>query len=141
MPFEDAIDWISGTLFLGGAMAGLFAVYLWLRQAQGFGKSTSAQKCPGIAFDTSTVARRVEQVRKDYLAARSSRPHAHQPGLLKAAAEAVSRLSYFCRTKPDSEDYALLEYGLTGNELDKSFKKVSGEIKNEAKTGKLKKFV
>ena len=40
-----------------------------------------------------------------------------------------------------SDDYALIEYGLTQKELDKSFKKVSKEIEREARTGKLKKFV
>lgn len=40
-----------------------------------------------------------------------------------------------------SDDYALMEYGLTQKELDKSFKKVSREIEREAKTGRLKKFV
>jgi hypothetical protein len=40
-----------------------------------------------------------------------------------------------------SDDYALIEYGLTKKELDKSFKKVLGEIKRETKAGKLKKFV
>ena len=40
-----------------------------------------------------------------------------------------------------SDDYALMEYGLTQKELDKSFKKVSAEVEREAKTGKLKKFV
>ena len=40
-----------------------------------------------------------------------------------------------------SDDYALMEYGLTQKELDKSFKKVSKEIEREAKAGKLKKFV
>ena len=39
-----------------------------------------------------------------------------------------------------SDDYALMEYGLTHKELDKSFKKVSTEIEREAKAGKLKKF-
>jgi hypothetical protein len=40
-----------------------------------------------------------------------------------------------------SDDYALMEYGLTQKELDKSFKKVSAEIEREARAGKLKKFV
>lgn len=40
-----------------------------------------------------------------------------------------------------TNDYALMEYGLTKKELDKSFKKVTAEIKQEAKAGKLKKFV
>ncbi len=40
-----------------------------------------------------------------------------------------------------SDDYALMEYGLTQKELDKSFKKVSAEIEREAKAGRLKKFV
>ena len=40
-----------------------------------------------------------------------------------------------------SDDYALIEYGLTQKELDKSFKKVSKENEREARTGKLKKFV
>ena len=40
-----------------------------------------------------------------------------------------------------SDDYALMEYGLTQKELDNSFKKVSEEIEREAKAGKLKKFV
>jgi len=39
-----------------------------------------------------------------------------------------------------SDDYALMEYGLTQKELDKSFKKVSAEIEREAKAGKLKEF-
>ena len=40
-----------------------------------------------------------------------------------------------------SDDYALIEYGLAKKELDKSFRKVSAEIKREAKAGRLKKFV
>lgn len=40
-----------------------------------------------------------------------------------------------------SEDYALMEYGLTEKELDKSYKKVSAEVEREAKAGLLKKFV
>ena len=37
--------------------------------------------------------------------------------------------------------YAFIEYSLTKKALAKSFKKVSREIKREAKAGKLKKFV
>lgn len=40
-----------------------------------------------------------------------------------------------------SDDYALMEYGLTQKELEKSFKKVSAEIAREARGGRLKKFV
>ena len=40
-----------------------------------------------------------------------------------------------------SDDYALMEYGLTQKELNKSYKKISAEIGREAKAGRLKRFV
>jgi len=40
-----------------------------------------------------------------------------------------------------TDDYALIEYGLTQKELDRSFKRVSAQIEREAKAGKLKPFV
>ena len=40
-----------------------------------------------------------------------------------------------------SDDYALIEYGLTQKELNKSYKKVSAEVEHEARAGLLKKFV
>jgi len=40
-----------------------------------------------------------------------------------------------------SDDYALIEYGLSHKELDRSFKTVSAEIEREARAGKLKKFM
>ena len=40
-----------------------------------------------------------------------------------------------------SDDYALIEYGLTQKELNKSYKKVTAEVEREARAGLLKKFV
>lgn len=40
-----------------------------------------------------------------------------------------------------SEDYALIEYGLTQEEVDRSSQKVLREVLEEKKQGKLKKFV
>ena len=39
-----------------------------------------------------------------------------------------------------SEDYALMEYGLTKEELDRSYRKTTREIKKERAEGKLKPF-
>lgn len=39
-----------------------------------------------------------------------------------------------------SEDYALMEYGLSKKELERSYRKVSKEIKKERATGKLNRF-
>jgi antitoxin (DNA-binding transcriptional repressor) of toxin-antitoxin stability system len=39
-----------------------------------------------------------------------------------------------------SEDYAMTEYGLTKEELDRAYKKIGAEIKRERKAGKLKEF-
>ena len=41
----------------------------------------------------------------------------------------------------NSDDYALMEYGLTQKELNKSYKKISAEIGREAKAGRLKRLV
>jgi hypothetical protein len=40
-----------------------------------------------------------------------------------------------------SEDYALIEYGLTRDEVERSYKNVSRQVELERKRGKLKKFV
>jgi hypothetical protein len=39
-----------------------------------------------------------------------------------------------------SEDYALMEYGLIKKEVDRSYRRVSKEIKKERAAGKLKRF-
>ena len=40
-----------------------------------------------------------------------------------------------------SEDYAMIEYGLAKEELERAGKRIDAEIKRERKSGKLKKFV
>ena len=103
MPFEEAIDWVSAALFMVSATVALLAYYLWLNRLYKSGKIGGTDQWTGSAFDAASVAPRLQQVRKDYLAAQSSRPRPHPPGLLKVAAEAVARLSYFCRPKSEPE--------------------------------------
>jgi antitoxin (DNA-binding transcriptional repressor) of toxin-antitoxin stability system len=40
-----------------------------------------------------------------------------------------------------SEDYALIEYGLTADEVDRAYQKTLRETRAQKKQGKLKKFV
>ena len=40
-----------------------------------------------------------------------------------------------------SEDYALMEYGLSREEVDRAYENISRDVEAERKQGKLKKFV
>ena len=60
---------------------------------------------PGTAFDASTIAPRVHQVRQDYLASLRSQPHqaSRRRGLVAAARQVVTSFSYFRRARCKEE--------------------------------------
>jgi hypothetical protein len=60
---------------------------------------------PGVAFDVSSIAPQIQQLRRDHLAALQARPHEtfYRRALVAAVRQMVTDLSYFHRVRPEQE--------------------------------------
>jgi hypothetical protein len=81
----------------------LMALLLWLRQPRKFQNYQDGTGQPGIAFDATRIAPRINRLRKDYTTALHSVPHPllHTAASVAAARMAIREMAYF----RDSEVY------------------------------------
>ena len=94
------MELVSILLVVSGLLVLTFAGRAWYRRMQHF-QEERQWKCSG--FDARRVASRLECLRDDYIAELRSRK-CYRPfheSLLAAARQALARLSFFTRSRPD----------------------------------------